>query len=193
MAHLLSLVCFNSTGKVTHKILLHSLLNTHLLQATSHFISFVLANVNTIHRGTRFLAHRLRWYQSAIVCVASLLGIIQRPFLLDKARWQISKKKFLHLVTFSKVTKKYINCLFLSWYFQCILFSDFGFQFRPSPPLFFFFFFLLCIFFFFFFFFSSSVECVCWYWVGRSDWKKKKRKKWRRSLGIGGPGSPGRR
>ena len=26
-------------------------------------------------------------------------------------------------------------------------------------------------------FFSFSVECVSWYWVGRSDWKKKKLKK----------------
>ena len=24
------------------------------------------------------------------------------------------------------------------------------------------------------FFFSISVECICWYWVGGSDWKKKK-------------------
>ena len=168
MAHLLSLVW---QEKSLIKILLHSLLNTHLLQATSHFISFVLANVNTIHRGTRFLAHRLRWYQSAIVCVASLLGIIQRPFLLDKARWQISKKKFLHLVTFSKVTKKYINCLFLSWYFQCILFSDFGFQFRPSLP--------------FFFFRLASNAFPDIGSVGRIE------KKNTRSLGIGGPATQG--
>ena len=31
--------------------------------------------------------------------------------------------------------------------------------------------------FFFFFFFSFSVECVSWYWVDRSDWKKPKKQK----------------
>lgn len=112
-------------GKPLIKILLHSVLNTHLLQATSHFTSFVLGNFSTIHRDTRFVAHRLREYQSTIVCIASLLEIIQRPFSLDKARWQISKKKLLHLELFSKITKKNLNCLFLSWYFQCILFRFF--------------------------------------------------------------------
>ena len=43
------------------------------------------------------------------------------------------------------------------------------------------------------FFFSFPVECFSWYWVGLSDWKKKPKKKIIRSLGISGPGTPGRR
>ena len=38
---------------------------------------------------------------------------------------------------------------------------------------------------------SFSIESVSWYWIGRSDWKKKNLKsKITRSLGIGGPGIP---
>ena len=48
------------------------------------------------------------------------------------------------------------------------------FPIRPSPP-----------------FFSFSVECVSWCWDGQSDWKKKPKKKNTRSLGIGGPCTPG--
>ena len=40
-------------------------------------------------------------------------------------------------------------------------------------------------------FFSFSVECVSWCWDGPSDWKKKNLKKNTRSLGIGGPCTPG--
>ena len=42
-------------------------------------------------------------------------------------------------------------------------------------------------------FFSLRVECVSWYWVRRSDWKKKPKKIITRSLGIGSPGTPGGR
>ena len=42
-------------------------------------------------------------------------------------------------------------------------------------------------------FFSLSVKCVSWCGVGRSDCKKNSKKKVTRSLGIGAPGTPGRR
>ena len=41
-------------------------------------------------------------------------------------------------------------------------------------------------------FFSFTVKCVSWHWVGRTE-KKKPKKKIPRSLGIAGPGTPGRR
>ena len=46
---------------------------------------------------------------------------------------------------------------------------------RPYFSLFFFCF--ICLFMCFCFFFSLSVECVSWFWVGRSHWKKKLKKK----------------
>ena len=44
------------------------------------------------------------------------------------------------------------------------------------------------------FFFSFTIECISWHWVSRSDIEKKKpkKKKITRSLGIGGPNTPGR-
>ena len=41
------------------------------------------------------------------------------------------------------------------------------------------------------FFPSFTVECVSWFWVGRSDWKKNLWAPVTRSLGIVGPGTPG--
>ena len=53
----------------------------------------------------------------------------------------------------------------------------------------------LNLFFFFHFFghplfFTFNVECISWYWIGRSDWKRETYQNITRSLEIGGAGNP---